>query len=370
MSFRTNLITAKFQSRVNETYSTSLMAGYYGVDNGYGAGINMNLRDVQLEWRNVYRWNERHSTTAGVAWNRGEYRNLAPYEGHDREDTLDNTYGFFAEHSYRPAENWDNSLALRWDRSSVWDNLFSFRAASSYLFNQERTRVFASLGSGYKTPYALQCCGVYDDGRNKYVGNPDLDCEQNLSADIGLEHEWVKNHSVSATLFRMRVTDGICEIPTPVPGVISYANKTSHWTSQGIELAAQGSWEENWNTGYRLAFTYTQPKDEQDKQLLQTSRQIWSAEVHTSPVEGLTTGFGLTAAVGRSADFAGYRLDNYYSLRWYARYEFTESLSFHLRVENLTNQKYISADVWGSNDQSGAILNRGAAVYAGCTLTF
>ncbi len=375
-SFRTNLLTAKLQSRVNEAYSTSLMAGYYGVDNCFGVGENMNLRDVQLEWRNMYQWNEQHRTTAGMAWNRSEYRYLASWEGCDRENTLDNTYGFFVEHSYRPAENWDNSLALRWDRSSVWDNLFSFRAASSYRFNQERTRVFGSLGSGYKTPYALQCRGVYDAGRTKYVGNPELDCEQNISADIGLEHEWVKNHSVSVTLFWTRVTDAITEVPTADPAVRTYANAASHWTSQGVELAAQGTWEEQWHTGYRLAFTYTQPKDEQDGQQPLTARQLWSADIHTSPFEDFTTGLGLTATVGRTGtagwDGSIVPLDNYFIMRWYARYQVNEHLSFHLRVENLLNQKFISEQIWqwGSHDQSGAILNSGAAVYAGCTLTF
>ncbi len=365
-SFRTNLLTAKLQSRVNEKYSTSLMAGYYGVDNSFAVGQNMNLRDVQLEWRNVYKWCEHHSTSAGLSWNRSEYR----YLGYGKDDTLDNTYGFFAEHTYRPAKNWDNSLALRWDQSSVWDGLFSFRAASNYRFHQDRTRVFASIGSGYKPPTALQRCGVYDYYGTTYVGNPELDCEQSMAADMGLEQQWAENHSVSATLFWTRVTNGISEVATATPGIVTFENKNSHWTSQGLELAAHGTWEKNWNTGYRVAFTYVQPKNEADRQLSHTSRQQWSADIHTSPFEGFTTGIGLTAVSGRTGSPDGLHLDNYCILRWYARYELNEHVSFHLRVENLTNQKFIAEEVWNSPDQSGAILNSGAAVYGGCTLTF
>ncbi len=372
-SFRSNLVTAKWQSKVSEAYSTSVMAGYYGLDNMLGHGYNLNLRNAQFEWRNMYRWNERHSTTAGLAWNRSDYRCLSANAGSDKDDTLDNTYGFFFEHLYTPAKNWDNSLALRWDRSSVWDGQASFRAATNYRFNGETTRAFASVGSGYKTPSALQRSGVASfvgyRGPELYIGNPDLDCEHNLTVDAGLEQQWAEGHSLSATLFWSRIEDGIVDDYSHVD-YTTFRNATGHWTSQGIELAAYGTWKGAWKTGYRLAFTYTQPKDEDDRQLAHTARQVWSADIHTSPIEGFTTGLGLTATVGRTGGPAGLRLDDYYSLRWYARYEWSERLSFHLRVENLTNQKFISEYAYGMSDQGGAIISAGTAVYGGCTLKF
>ncbi len=367
-SFRSNLVTARLNSRVNESFSTSLMAGYYGVDNKLGDGFNLNLRNVQIEWRNSYTWNQQHATTAGLAWNRSDFRTISSTPGMD--DTLDHTYGFFAEHLYRPAKNWDNSLALRWDQSNVWDGQASVRAASNYRFTQTGTRVYASAGNGYKTPSGLQRKGRYDAGYTSYVGNSNIGCEHNLTVDAGVEQQFAEDHAVSATLFWTRVTDGITTVPTADPAVTSYANSNVHWTIQGLELAAHGTWERHWNTGYRVAFTYTQPKMEDDAQLLQTARQVWSADVHTSPFEDFTTGVGLTATVGRSASFAGLRLDNYYTLRWYANYKLNEHLSFHLRVENLTDQRFISEEVWGNMNQNGAILSSGAAIYGGCTLMF
>ncbi len=363
-AFRSNLMTARLQSRLNDAFSSSLMAGYYGVDNMYGHGSNMNLRNVQLEWRGLYRWNEQHSTTAGFAWNRSDYR----FPAWNQNDTLDNIYGIFAEHTYRPAKNWDNSLALRWDRSSLWEGLFSFRAASNYRFNSERTRVFASVGSGYATPTALQCGGRYESIYGNYVGNPELDCERSLTADAGVEQQLAGEHYICATLFWTRQWDGIATVPAAEPGWWTYVNSGGHWTSQGVELAAHGTWARGWNTGYRVAYTCTQPLDEQGNQLRQTARQLWSADVHTCPFEGFTTGIGLTACMGRT-DYAGIRLDNYCILRWYARYEVNEHLSLHLRVENLTNERFISNPT-GTENQGGAILNSGAAVYGGCTLTF
>ena len=61
-------------------------------------------------------------------------------------------------------------------------------------------------------------------------------------------------------------------------------------------------------------------------------------------------------------------LDAYYTLRWYARYEVNEHLTLHLRVENLTNQKYVSETDW--MDYSQSYINAGTAIYGGCTVTF
>ncbi len=372
-NFRSNLLTAKYQAKLSDKLTSSLMAGYYGTNYTFHSDMYGNtypqVRNVQIEWRNAYKWNEQHTTTAGFAWNRSKLDSPTTASKSSSYDSLDNTYAFFAEHNYSPAKGWDNSLALRWDQSSVFDGLATFRAASSYKFNEEKTRAFGSVGMGYKAPYQLQRGGVYQGGWTSYKGNPDLDCSKDISVDFGVEHQFARNHYASATLFWSRVTDGITEVASDEPGYNTFINDSSHWTIQGIELALRGTWEKRWNTGYRLAYTYTQPKTADDSQIAQTSRQTISADIHTSPVEGLETGFGFVAASGRN-DYAGNRLDNYYSLRWYANYAVNENLSLHLRVENLTDQKFIMSSNAGSNGWGGSLINSGAAVYGGCTLRF
>ncbi len=378
--FRSNLVTAKWQTCLNESWSSSLMAGYYGVDHMFGHGNNPNLRNAQIEWRNAYRWNDTNTTTAGFAWNRSDYRCRSSWEGAELQDTLDNTYSFFVEHTFTPAKNWDNSLALRWDHSSVYDGFLTFRAATNYRFNQEKTRVFASVGNGYQTPYALQRSGYYEYESNgwkyRYVGNPDLDCTRSISVDFGVEQEIACDHYVSATAFWSRLTDGINTVDKA--DYYTFANSNTHWTVQGLELSLHGTWEKSRNTGYKVSYTMSQPEDGSDRQLAETSRHLWSAEIHTSPTEKLTVGAGLAAAAGRT-DWKGGKLDAYYILRCYARYQVNEHLAFHLRIENLTGQKFIADSNgnvmydanWNPTPGFGtSVLNSGAAVYGGCTLTF
>ncbi len=374
--YRTNLLTARLQTRLNERWTSSLMAGYMGSDYMLTSGYNLDQRNVQIEWRNAYKWNEQHTTTAGFAWNREDFS----CKSYSMDDSLNNVYALFAEHSYSPAKNWDNSLALRWDQSSIYDGFVTLRAATNYRFNHERTRAFASVGNGYISPSSLQRGGEYRSGVQLYRGNSQLDCTSSINADLGLEQEIAPNHYASGTFFWLREEDAVVEDNSQQPDYISWENDSAHWTIQGIELALHGTWEKHWNTGYRLEWTYVQPKSSDDKQLTETARQMWSADVHTSPLEGLTTGIGMTAAVGRR-DYAGYRLDNYCVFRWYARYQVNEQLALHLRVENLTNEKFIADSTGNPMDYStwppsgpmgfgGSLLNSGAAVYAGCTVTF
>ncbi len=366
--FRSQLLTAKWQTRLSERWTSLLMAGYAGYDSTFGQGLYYDQRNVQVEWRNAWCWNERHTTTAGFAWNRELFddEGAAPTWPAASEDALNNVYSLFAEHCYSPAANWDNSLALRWDRSSIYDNFLTLRAATSYGFNHGRSRAFASLGNGYLAPGALQRGGEYQSNGTLFCGNRNLNCSTSLSADMGLEHELALGLLARVSLFWLREEDGIMP-DTSNPAYTTWKNDSAHWTSQGVELSLEGTWEKRWNTGYRLEWSYVQPKDSQDRQLVETARQQWSADIHTSPWEGVTTGIGLTAAVGRN-DWSGYRVDDYCILRWYAHYRHSEQLSFHLRVENLTNERFI-ADSMG-NGQPGSLLNSGAAVYGGCTLTF
>ncbi len=367
-AFRSNLLTAKWQLRADERYSTSFMVGYYGIDSQLGQGCTYNLRNVQLEWRNRYTWNEEHETTAGFAWNRSDFRQI----GGSCYDSLDNTYAVFAEHCYRPTKNWAHSLALRWDESSVYAGLPSFRAATNYHFNDEATRVFASVGSGYVTPSQLQRGGEAVYGGTRYYGNPALDCARNISVDAGVEQQLWRRHFAGATLFWSRVTDGLVSEWADDYSTCTWHNDSGHWTLQGVELTLHGSWEDGWKTGYRLACTLTQPMDSHDKQVVESSRQCWSADIHTSPLEGVTTGVGLAAASGRT-DWSGGKLDAYYILRWYVHYQLNEHLSVHLRVENLTNQRFVSDSSGVSSayyNPAGQLLNSATAVYGGCTLTF
>lgn len=369
-SYRTNLLSAAVEKRLSHAFVTELSGGYYGADFTMGKGNTADLRNVQANWRNEYRWCRHQATTAGLAFVHSDFE--SDYASGLNKGTAqdENVISIFAEHRITPVTGWENTLAIRADESDVYDTLFSLRAASSVSFNEDRTRVTASLSRGYKAPSAFQRMnGQYTDGWGYvYQGNPDLECQTSWSADIGIEHEWMSNHTAGITLFWIRTTDAIKDTGYS-SSPIGFYNDSSHETSKGIELSLSGTWEENWKTGYTLSLTLCDPETADGRQIGYTARQTWMADIHTSPTDGLTTGLGLVAASGRS-DWEGASpamLDAYYTLRWYARYEVNEHLTLHVRVENLTNQKFITESAY---PYSASYLNPGTAVYGGCTVSF
>lgn len=365
--YRTNLVSAALEKRLTHAFATELSGGYYGADYMLGRGTNRNLRNAQLNWRNEYRWCRHQATTAGLAYMHSEYTaddNGISTRGRQNND---NTYSIFAEHRVTPFKGWENTLALRWDQSDVYDALYTLRAASSWSFNADRTRLCASVSRGYKAPSAFERMeGRYTTGwGSTYQGNPELDCQTSWSTDLGIEHEWKENHTIGITLFWIRTQDAIKE--QWATDHYEFYNADGEETSAGIELSLSGTWEEQWNTGYTLSLTLCDPEAADGSQITSTARQVWTADIHTSPFEGFTTGIGLAAASGCRGWDAN-RLDSYYTLRWYASYEVNEHLTLHLRVENLTDQKFVSDPDWGGHSRSW--LNPGTAVHGGCTITF
>lgn len=376
-SYRTNLTTAKFEAKLNKLWTTSLMAGYFGYDftenPSPATGLkpyDSNLRNVQIEWRNSLKWNEKNMTTAGFAWDRSQFMSEgAIYQNRN----LENVYSLFAEHLYKPVASWDNSVALRLDHSTTWNNLLTYRYSTSWKVTgeQSKTRLFGSFGSGYRAPSQFEryAVGGRDSWGNTYTGNPDLDISKSLGGDLGVEQKIADAHFASLTGFWTRVNDQIQQVSVD-PDNSWDTNKTyrnlSHATSVGLELALRGDFGDAWNTGYTLAYTYTVPKDNKDRQLTYTARIVWSADIHTSPVKNVTTGLGVLAANNRF-DNTG-RADNYCILRWYAQWQATKNLAFHIRVENMTNDKFITQNTsYGADSWT---YSMGTAVYGGFTLTF
>lgn len=369
--FRSNLVTTKWQTQLTDQWKSALMLGYYSFDAKLAEGYLQDMRNLQLEWRNVYKWCKHQSSTVGISWNRNDYDCLSDATTNNQYKNLENVFGLAAEHRITPTENWNNSLAARVDYSNIHKALPTVRAGSSYRFNRDMTRVFGSVGTGYRAPSSFQrSSSSYISPYGRYTGNPRLHCEESVSADIGIEHALTQNHLFVATLFWEQRDKAISSIWDPGTQTNKYDNMPGHWTVVGTELSLSGTLEPHWNTGYKLAWTYTQPKTSDNQQIPSSVRQVWQAELFTTPVEGLTTGIGFSATVGRShyAAVPYSRLDNYHNLRWYARYKVNKNLSLHMGIENLTNQKYVTEGHY--MDPNSSFISAGTSIHAGCTLSF
>lgn len=369
--FRSNLVTAKWQSQLSEQWNSSLMAGVYTFDAKMADDYMQDMRNLQLEWRNTYQWCQHQSTTAALAWNRNDYDCLSGGTTQNQYHNLENVLSLVLEHHVKPTEEWDNSLAVRLEESNIHDELVAIRAASSYRIHGGGTRFFGSVGTGYRAPSSFQrSTATYTSLYGKYCGNPSLKCEESVSVDFGIEQEIAAHHYFSATVFLEQRDRAIGTVWDAAAQANRYQNMPGHWTIIGTELAISGTWEHHWNTGYKFSWTYTQPKTSDGHQIPSSVRQVWQADIHTTPLDGLTTGIGFSAAVGRShyATTPYSKLDNYYNLRWYAQYKVNDHMTLHVGIENLTNQKYVTEGNYA--DINASFISAGTTIHAGCTITF
>lgn len=369
--FRSNLVTLRHRTKLTESLTGSLMIGYYTFDVKYSDDYLQDMRNLQVEWQNTLKWSAQHSTTATLGWNRNDYDCLTGGTTENQYQNLENVFAFAAEHRYAPTAALDLSVAARLDYSNVHDAMPSLRADASYKFNANRTRLYSSVSTGYRAPSSFQRSNsVFFSPYGAYAGNPDLKCEHSFSADVGIEHTVAGTHVFKACLFREQRTDAIGAVWDEDKMLSSYENAPGHWTILGSELSMSGTFKTMPCTGYKLAWTYTSPKTSEGEQIPSSARHTVTADVYTTLFEGFTTGIGLSAAAGRShySASAGFTPDNYYSLRWYARYEVSKNLTLHLSVENLTNQKYITECHY--MDEHSSFISAGTTVRAGCTITF
>ena len=365
---RSNLVTGRVDAELSKLWSTSFMVGHYNMNYSthtpeYDFQPNvMRNRRFQAEWRNALTWNKQWTTIAGMAWDRSDYMSENNYVS---KDEWQSTLAFFAEQMWAPTDNFDASLALRLEHDNVWNNHFTWRYSNSWKVTgkDSPTRIFGSVGSGFRAPtYFERYAANYG-----YVGNPDLDISKSLGGDLGVEQRLADNHYASVTGFWTRVNDEIGSDSSVYP----YTFKNySHCTSYGVEVAFKGQFKDAWNSGYYANYTFTMPKRDsigkyETIQMANTARHTINAEIHTSPLEKLTVGFGVTSAMGRT-DYDYARLDNFFTARVFARYQVTDNVALHVRVENLFDQNFII-----TNDYNfGPRQARGLGVFGGVTVEF
>lgn len=368
------LMSASYEADLTRIWSTELLLGYYGYnyaeygerDWGYGMGPEdayaaTDYHKTQVEWKNLLKWNDQWKTSIGTAWDRVDYLNPPniPKNGH-----VESIYSAYAEQFWTPLAGLDFSLAGRWEHYDQWGNQSAWRFGSSWMVTGEEspTRLFATVGSGFRAPTQVDLYGW-----GGYNGNPNLNPTDAIGYDLGIEQKLDKNHTLTLTGFWTHLSDMIDASNMSLPPV-----NAGSADSYGMESAVVGDFKDAWNSGYTVAYTYTNPVDKEGKQLACTARHVVSADIHTSPIESVTVGLGLESALRRT-NFGGASpayVDDYCNMRLYVRWKVSENVTLHARVENLLNQEYMLSDQSSPWDYTAPTPARRIGFFGGATIEF
>lgn len=272
----------------------------------------------------------------------------------------DNFYGQEARTNsvfYEAKTTFDKSLyvdaGVRHDNHSIFGGKTTYKIAPAYLIESSGTKLRGSVGTGFKAPSLVQLYSSY--------GNRDLQPEQNVGWDVGVDQDIVRNRlSVSLTYFDMNYDELVTFNPsTFVLENIDRAN------TNGAEIGVTARLSESLST--RLAYTYTDTENETTGEaLLRRPKNKNSATLVYQPTSRFRSQVQWRVYSSRfDNDFNAYppervSLGGYGIVDLAASYQISQRFELFARVDNLFDKEYQEVLGYGT---------LGAAAYGGVKLS-
>jgi vitamin B12 transporter len=292
--------------------------------------------NLETDWQNTFQITSKNVAVAGATY----YLEA----GHDNSfpQQEENNFALYLQDQWEIIPNLTLTAGGRYDHYQLAGDAFTYRFSGAYLIEATKTKLRASYGTAFKAPDLFDTFSTspFD------LGNRNLRPEKSQGYDIGIDqYLWDTGVTFSASFFQNYIHDVIAFIPSsPVTG--SFVNQNSGET-YGIETELRMNPVEHWQT--RAAFTWTESYFTSagvTQRNLDIPRYFFSLDTNYKFFNALTVGFGaLYSGQQIAEDFsfspAKYvRLNDYWVLRTYARWEMNDQIAFTFRVENLSDQHY------------------------------
>ena len=243
--------------------------------------------------------------------------------GVDYKKDIDST-GYFIQHQYQ-TEKLHTQLGLRVEDHETFDTHTVGQAAARYQILPS-TSIYTNIGTAFRAPtnndlYALS-----------WGGNPNLNPEESLSYEIGLDQKINDNLSLGLSAYRNEVDDLITYETDPITyeGRL-YNVKKSTFTGGELNL----DWAKD-ELFAHLSYAYVQPKDkETDQDLARRPRQSLT----------LTTGlqnevYGISASLSAKSSPKESPVTGYATVDVNAHWNVNPSIKLFTNIQNIGDVEY------------------------------
>lgn len=262
--------------------------------------------------------------------------------------SIDNT-GLAGQYQLGLFERFFITVSVRQDFNERFKDETTYRLASAYTFDDTKTKIRASYGTGVKNPTLLELYGFFDDFQN----NPDLTPERGRGWDVGFDQPlWDDRVVIDATYFQQRVKDLISSQSLPDeqnPGdfVTQPINLPGTSKIDGVELGL--TVKPLADLSIRAAYTFTDGEDPTGATLVRRPRHIASVNFSYAFLDGKAHANLGVVYNGKQEDFAfdantfertNVPLKAYTLINLAASYKVTEHAEVYGRIENLFDKKY------------------------------
>jgi vitamin B12 transporter len=242
------------------------------------------------------------------------------------------------EYFIEPSDRLRFSISGRHDRNSEFRDSQSLRLATSYALG-DSALLWAAAGTGIKHPSFIERYGFTPD---RFLGNRDLDSEENRHLSVGLQSQagpW----QLSGAWFRDRLADEINGFFfDAAAGAFTSVNRDGTSKRQGVEVSAARGFG---NTELRLGANYLDAEEPDGQR--EVRRPQWQGFVRVNHALGWAD-IGLDVfhvAEQVDLDFSTWPatrvdLDAYTLANAQIRLPLGERIQMRLRASNLLDERY------------------------------
>ena len=293
---------------------------------------------VRVEYTGRYDVSDRLGIQFGADWTKE--RSKSNFSDGTESNSITGLYG---QADWSPVEALTVNAALRFDEHSEFGGYTSGRLTAAYQLLPD-TILRGSLGNGFRAPSNFE---LFDG----FSGNPDLEPETSVSADIGLEQSFAGGRgSAQATLFYLRIDD-LIEFD-PDTSVYFQTDGTSE--SRGLELSA--AWDLTETLTLSGAYTYTDAELPDGSRRDRIPRNELAASLDGAVTDSIDVGGGIRAVNGYIDDSTDVESANFEEsfvvVDARVAWNVTDAAQVYLRVENLLDAQYQTARGYGTSDRA------------------
>lgn len=221
----------------------------------------------------------------------------------------------------------DASIAVRHDRNSDFGDFTTGRVAVSYAATPTMI-LRGAIGTGFRAP----SLGERYDNYGYYVGNPNLQPEESVSYELGVDKDFMQGR-ISATLFRLDTDNLITYTSAVYPNTV--VNVEGKSRRQGVELS--GHYALNDTTTLTGNYTYVEATNAQGDRLNRVPRHTLNLGLDTV-VQDVTLGINLRHVA--DVRDAGQAVDDYTLVDFRAAKPLTDQAEAYIRVNNVFDEDY------------------------------
>lgn len=311
----------------------------------YGSKYNTRAHegDINVRWK----LHQDHNILAGVAYNNAEFESNTIVNGLQEVES----YGYYLQHQYNNGK-FSTQAGVRMEDNDRFGTHTVGQLAGRYHLNPQ-TSIYANVGTAFRAP-------TLNEMYSQWGGNPNLDPEESLSYEVGIDHYVGNNFSIGLSAYRT-------EIDNLIAWNNDKNNNVSEATFKGGELGVK--WQ---NDNFYINANYARTKTENKA----TAREIAYRPKNSGTLAvgyddgeyGVSVSTIARSKAATSNDASDVYVRGYATMDVNAHWQATPNVRLFTNIQNLWDRQHRL--VYNTSPKADWYVNGGRQANVGVTFSY